>query len=65
MKSLEDRLPQHRFRRIHRSYIVSLDKIMAIEGNMVEVWEKDKPKLLPIGKNYRDELLVLIDKNRL
>ncbi len=65
MKSLEDRLPQHRFRRIHRSYIVSLDKIMAIEGNMVEVMEKEKPKLLPIGKNYRDELLILIEKNRL
>ncbi len=65
MKSLEDRLPQMRFRRIHRSYIVSLEKILAIEGNMVEVQEKDKPKLLPIGKNYRDDLLVLIEKNRL
>ena len=65
MKSLEDRLPQHRFRRIHRSYIVSIDKIMALEGNMVEVMDKDNPKLLPIGKNYRDELLVLIEKNRL
>ena len=65
MKSLEDRLPQQQFRRIHRSYIVAMDKITAIEVNMVEVMEKDKPKLLPIGKNYRDELLVLIDKNRL
>jgi DNA-binding LytR/AlgR family response regulator len=65
MKSLEDKLPQGRFKRIHRSYIVAMDKIAAIEGNMVEVQEKDKPKLLPIGKNYRDELLVLIEKNRL
>lgn len=65
MKSLEDRLPPLRFRRIHRSYIVALEKILAIEGNMVEVQEKDKPKLLPIGKNYRDELLELIEKNRL
>lgn len=65
MKSLEDKLPFGRFKRIHRSYIVAMDKITAIEGNMVEVQEKDKPKLLPIGKNYRDELLVLIDKNRL
>lgn len=65
MKSLEDRLPQQRFRRIHRSYIVALEKILAIEGNMVEVMEKDRPKLLPIGKNYRDELLELIEKNRL
>jgi DNA-binding LytR/AlgR family response regulator len=65
MKSLEDKLPHGRFKRIHRSYIVAMDKIMAIEGNMVEVQEKERPKLLPIGKNYRDELLVLIEKNRL
>ena len=65
MKSLEDRLPQGRFKRIHRSYIVAMDKITAIEGNMVEVLEKDKPKLLPIGKNYRDELLDLIERNKL
>jgi len=65
MKSLEEKLPDGRFKRIHRSYIVAMDKITAIEGNMVEVQEKERPKLLPIGKNYRDELLVLIDKNRL
>lgn len=65
MKSLEEKLPFGRFKRIHRSYIVAMDKITAIEGNMVEVIEKDRPKLLPIGKNYREDLLVLIDKNRL
>ncbi len=65
MKSLEDRLPSTYFQRIHRSYIVAMDKILAIEGNMVEVQEKDKPKLLPIGKNYRDELLEIVEKNRL
>lgn len=65
MKSLEDKLPHGRFKRIHRSYIVAMDKITAIEGNMVEVQEKERPKLLPIGKNYRDDLLVLIEKNRL
>lgn len=65
MKSLEDRLPKGRFKRIHRSYIIAMDKIMAIEGNMIEVMEKERPKLLPIGKNYRDDLLELIEKNRL
>jgi DNA-binding LytR/AlgR family response regulator len=65
MKSLEDRLPQSKFMRVHRSYIVSMDKIVAIEGNMIEVVEKDKPKLLPIGKNYRDELLEVIERNKL
>lgn len=65
MKNLEERLPKHLFRRIHRSFIVAMDKVMAIEGNMVEVMEKDKPKLLPIGKNYREDLLRLIEKKRL
>lgn len=65
MKSLEEKLPSGMFRRIHRSYIVSIDKINAVIGNMVEVIEKNQPKHLPIGKNYRDELLAIINKNRL
>lgn len=61
MKSLEEKLPTNLFKRIHRSYIVALDKIDAIVGNMVEINKKH----LPIGKNYRDELLLIINKNRL
>ena len=65
MKSLEDKLPVTKFKRIHRSYIVNIDKINAIVGNMIEVLEKGQAKHLPIGKNYRDELLDMINKNRL
>ncbi|MFT5168082.1 MAG: DNA-binding LytR/AlgR family response regulator [Saprospiraceae bacterium] len=65
MKSLEEKLPQGIFKRIHRSYIVNLNKIKAVVGNMVEVIEKGQTKHLPVGKNYRDELLDLINKNRL
>lgn len=65
MKSLEEKLPQPTFMRIHRSYIINLEKINAVIGNMVEVTEKGQPKLLPVGKNYRDELEKVIDKNRL
>ena len=65
MKSLENKLPEVQFKRIHRSFIVNLDKINAIVGNMVEVIEKGKPKHLPIGKNYRDDLLDIINQNRL
>mgnify|MGYP005990190945 CR=1 FL=1 len=65
MKSLESKLPKDHFKRIHRSFIVNLDRINAIVGNMVEVIEKGKPKHLPIGKNYRDELLEIINQNRL
>lgn len=65
MKSLEEKLPLAKFKRIHRSYIVNIDKINAIVGNMVEVMEKGKAQHLPIGKNYRDELLDIINQNRL
>lgn len=65
MKSLEDRLPQTRFKRIHRSYIVNIQKIQAILGNVVEIVESGKIKQLPIGKNYRDELLEMINDNKL
>lgn len=65
MKSLEQKLPSTIFKRIHRSYIVNLHKIDALMGNMVEVKEKGQVKHLPVGKNYRDELLELINQNRL
>ncbi|HLO52986.1 MAG TPA: LytTR family DNA-binding domain-containing protein [Saprospiraceae bacterium] len=65
MKSLEDRLPVSKFKRVHRSFIVNIKKITAILGNMVELMEAGKIKQLPIGKNYRDELLDLINENKL
>jgi len=65
MKSLEKKMPHQQFRRIHRSYIVNVDRIRAIDGNMVELVEKNQPKKLPIGKNYREDILSLINKNRL
>ena len=65
MKSLETKLPPEIFKRIHRSYIVGIEKIKAVVGNMIEVLEKDKPKHIPIGKNYRDGLLEIVNKNRL
>lgn len=65
MKSLESKLPAHLFKRIHRSYIVGIEKINAVVGNMVEVTEKAQPKHLPVGKNYRDELLAIVNENKL
>ena len=49
LKELEAKLPSKRFVRIHKSYIVSVNKIQALEGNSIEIGRK----YLPIGKNYR------------
>ncbi len=65
MKSLEDKLPLAKFKRIHRSYIVSIDKIHAVDGTSVDVYEKGLIKQLPIGKNYRDEILEIVNRNKL
>ncbi len=65
MKSLEAKLPSSIFLRIHRSYIVNLGKIEAIMGNVVEIKEKGQVKHLPVGKNYRDELLAIVQDKKL
>lgn len=65
MKSLDERLPNTNFQRIHRSYIVNLDRIEALHGNMVEVKEKGKITSLPVGKSYREVLSQRIEGYKL
>ncbi|MEM9548867.1 MAG: LytTR family DNA-binding domain-containing protein [Bacteroidota bacterium] len=65
MKSLESKLPESTFKRVHRSYIVNINKINAVVGNMLEVTEKGQTKHIPIGKNYREDLLNIINLKRL
>ncbi|MFL5753535.1 MAG: response regulator [Bacteroidia bacterium] len=55
MKDIEKKLAPNEFLRVHRSFIVRVDKIVAIENHNL-VLEKDK-KSIPIGGSYKDELL--------
>ena len=50
MKKIEERLPDS-FMRIHRSYIVNLDKVQEVNKNRVIL---DADTYLPIGDNYRE-----------
>lgn len=54
MKDIEKKLPSSEFIRVHRSYIVRIDKIVAIEQPNL-ILEDDK-KLIPIGGSYKDDL---------
>lgn len=54
MKDIERKLPADEFIRVHRSFIVRLDKIAAIEQPNL-ILENDK-KIIPIGGSYKDEL---------
>jgi DNA-binding LytR/AlgR family response regulator len=49
---IEDLLPAHLFKRIHRSFIVSVSKIESYTAEMVEV----NGITIPIGRGYRDVL---------
>ncbi len=54
LKQLESHLPENKFMRIHRSSIVSLDKIAAINNNMLILKSK---KELPLSSNYKDRFI--------
>ena len=53
MKDILDKLPQNRFVRIHRSYIIPKSKIKIIEGNMIQMLNGEH---LPIGETYRKQI---------
>ena len=60
MKKMEEVLPSGRFVRVHKSYIVSIDKIESIERSRIQIADK----IIPIGDTYRDGFFKLIeDKN--
>ena len=57
MKKIEERLPDN-FMRIHRSYIVNLNKIQEVNKNRVII---DADTSLPIGDMYRESFQKYLD----
>lgn len=53
ISSIEAKLPQHDFLRIHRSYIVAKNAIDSFTSELVEVGKKQ----LPISRGYKDQVL--------
>jgi two-component system response regulator LytT len=56
MKNLEEILPSHKFIRIHKSFIASLEKIKMIKADEVIIGENHS---LPLSINYKENLLAL------
>jgi DNA-binding LytR/AlgR family response regulator len=57
MKKMEDALPSKYFIRVHKSYIVSINKIDSIERSRIFIGDK----IIPVGDTYRDEFFKIID----
>jgi two-component system, LytTR family, response regulator LytT len=52
LSAIEDMLPDDKFLRIHRSYIVSIDSITGFSSATIDILDIE----LPIGRNYRTEV---------
>lgn len=61
MKAIEEYLPSDTFIRVHRSYIVNINKIKTIERNRI-VFGK---VYIPISDSYKEHFMELIEKRSL
>jgi DNA-binding LytR/AlgR family response regulator len=52
MKQIEQKLPEQKFARVHRSFIVNIDRVDTFDGGMMVI---DK-KLISIGKSYKQSV---------
>lgn len=52
LTSLSEELPADRFLRIHKSYVIALNKVKSIEGNLIQI----QSYTIPIGRNYSKEV---------
>jgi two-component system, LytTR family, response regulator len=56
LKSIEEKLPQSNFVRVHRSYIISINKIDALTKSIIHVGDKE----IPVGELYIDNVLKIL-----
>lgn len=52
ISQLEEQLPNRRFMRVHRSYIISIDKVSSLLPGLVELGSHK----IPIGRSYKAEV---------
>jgi DNA-binding LytR/AlgR family response regulator len=59
ISSMENLLSEHHFVRVHRSYIVSIDKISGYNGLLLQVNKKD----VPIGRLYKQAVMEKLNEH--
>jgi two-component system response regulator LytT len=59
LKLLESKLPENKFMRVHRSFIINLEKIDTIERNRI-VFGKE---YIPVSDQYKLKFQEFLDKN--
>lgn len=60
LKGIEEKLPGQGFMRVHKSYIVNLDKIESIRRNQIKIGEYE----IPVGEGNLEELLKALNYSK-
>jgi two-component system LytT family response regulator len=58
MKAVEEKFPAALFARVHRSFIVNIKRVQAIEDNTITIDNKQ----IPIGQTYLRDVLQRLNK---
>lgn len=58
---ITEKLPKQKFLRIHRSWVIAIDKIDSIKGNEVFI----KGHSLPVSKSFKDAFMEVVEKRLL
>lgn len=58
-KNLEESLPSNNFIRVHKSYIVALDKIVSIEKNRITIGSS----IIPISETYKEAFFMMLKRD--
>jgi DNA-binding LytR/AlgR family response regulator len=61
IKNLEEQLPQEIFIKVHKSFIVNLNKVKSIEGNILDMGNEK----IPISQNLREKVIAKILKDKM
>ncbi|WP_207428417.1 LytTR family DNA-binding domain-containing protein [Pedobacter sp. SYSU D00535] len=59
MRFMEEKLPADRFMRVHKSYIISLNRLVAFKKNRVMISSTE----IPVSDNYKESLLAYMGQH--
>lgn len=61
LKAIEEKLPANKFIRVHKSFIISIDKITSVRKNRIFIKETE----IPLSDFYRDNLFKIINPDKI
>lgn len=53
LTGLEEKLPKHTFMKVHKSFVVNLEKITALDGNDLFIYKAQ----IPVSRNLKEEVM--------